>query len=270
MAESDYSRYDDIAEERRIVLLGKLGAGKSHSGNGILGETKFKSEQSFNSVTKICHYGSATRNGLLYKIYDTPGIGSPDDLFKKVDVETDIKRCLYSTSPGFHAIVLVISGADRISAEDLKMLKKLDDLLGESAFRYMILVISKLSTDENVLNRLVSQSPDMAGLRYKCSERILSFGKNEDKVPDECVRKFDNILTNLIKENAHEGKEYYTHKYYERATRILEYDRDDYIKAYPEVNRDQALEIVRSRALEGKSPRDKELCNLRSRFCIIF
>lgn len=269
MAESDYSRYEDITEERRIVIIGKLGAGKSHTGNGILGKKVLESEQSFVSVTKKCQYESATRNGLLYRIYDTPGINSPDEASKKTDVETDVKRCLYSTSPGFHAIVLVISGTDRISSEDIKMLQKLDDLLGENAFRYIILVISKISTDENVLNRLVSGSPDMATLKFKCNGRLLSFGNNGEKVPEECVRKFDDILTKLIRENTHEGKEYYTHKFYERATRILENDRDDYIKAYPEVNRDQALEMVRLRALDGKSPRDKELCNLRSRFCII-
>lgn len=78
----------------------------------------------------------------------------------------------------------------------------------------------------------------MVGFRYKCSERILLFGKNEDKVFDECVRKFDNIFMNFIKENVYEGKEYYIYKYYERVIWILEYDRDDYIKVYLEVNRD--------------------------------
>lgn len=105
---------------------------------------------------KICYYGLVIWNGLLYKIYDIFGIGFLDDLFKKVDVEIDIKWCLYSIFLGFYVIVLVIFGVDRILVEDLKMFKKFDDLFGESVFWYMIFVIFKLSIDENVLNRLVS------------------------------------------------------------------------------------------------------------------
>lgn len=255
--------------ERRIVLLGKLGAGKSHTGNGILGLQAFESRQSFTTVTKECQYGFSVRNAVTYKVFDTPGIDTPDDLQKRKKVEEDIARCLYCTSPGFHAIVLVIAGNERISNENFKMLEKLDNILGESAFNYMIIVVSRVSSDENILNKMISESPEMADLKFKCKNRVLSFGDKSDIIPGECVRTFDDILEKLVKKNAQREKEYYNHELYQRATRILEKDKTDYIKKHPDVSEEEALEKVRIAAAEGFSPRENELRKLPIDTCCI-
>lgn len=250
------------AEERRIVLIGKLGAGKSHSGNGILGQPVFQSKRSWKSVTKSCSYGTNLRNGLLYRIYDTPGLNSTKEVKDELDVQTDIRRCLFCTSPGFHAIVLVVSGTERFTAEDMKMLENMNETLGKKAYNYMIVVITKIENDENELNAMISECPEIAKIISDCGNRRVIFGDDKRAIPFESVTKFDDVLTELIKINAKNGDEYYTHKLYEKATKILNKDANDFIKKNPQTSKNEALEIVRRRAIEGLSPRDNDLLGL--------
>lgn len=257
-------------EERRIILLGKLGAGKSHSGNGIMGKKDyFKSKQCWSSVTRQCEYGVSIRNGYKYRVFDTPGVNSPKRLEKEVDVDTEIRRCLFCTSPGFHALVLVLSAAERLSKEDIEMLDKLDKLLGEKAYKYMILVVTKLENDESILTDMIASSPEVSALNVKCEERRVIFGDDKKNIPNECLEKFDEVLSELIKENTKRHSTFYRHKYYDKATCILELDKKDYMKKNPEVSHSKAMEIVRNEAAVGRSPRDSELRTIADGCCVI-
>lgn len=201
---------------------------------------------------------------MLYRVYDTPGLNSTKEPDDEVDVETDIKRCLFCTSPGFHAIVLVISATERITAEDMKMLDTLDKILGKKAemYKYMIVVITKLDNDENILNEMISGCPEISQIIQKCGDRRVIFGDNKRKIPFESVARFDDVLTELIKENAKMGKEYYTHELFEKATKILNKDAKDFMEKNPQKSKNEALEIVRRNAAEGHSLRDDELLGL--------
>lgn len=201
---------------------------------------------------------------MLYRVYDTPGLNSTKEANDKVDVETDIKRCLFCTSPGFHAIVLVISATERITAEDMEMLKRLDDILGKKAemYKYMIVVITKLHNDENILNEMISGCPEISKIIESCGHRRVIFGNDNSAIPFESVAKFDDVLKELIKENAKMEKEYYTHDLFKKATKILNKDAKDFMEKNPQKSKNEALEIVRRNAAEGRSPRDDELLGL--------
>lgn len=191
----------------------------------------FQSKRSWKSVTKSCSYGTNLRNGLLYRIYDTPGLNSTKEANDKVDAQTDIKRCLFCTSPGFHAIVLVLSGIERLTAED--MFKNFADIMGEKEYKYMIVVITQIDNDENEYNEMISECPEISQIIAKCGFRCVIFGNNKCAIPFESVTKFDDVLTELIKENGKMGKEYYTHHLFRKATQILNKDAKDFMEKKP-------------------------------------
>lgn len=256
-------RQPSTQAERHVILIGNLGAGKSHCGNGILGKKSFESKRSWSLVTRHCKYDFAIRNGLKYHVFDTPGMNLTDKMKKEFDVKTDIRRCLYGLYPGYHAIVLVLSANEMITNE---LFKLLDDLLEEKAYEYMIIIISKLENNKNKLDEITKDSQTFKKLESKCKKRIVIFGNNPECIPDECLKKFDDVLTNLIRENI--DKEYYTHKN-TWVKNMLKKDEEDYLKKNPHVEKNEASNIVRINAAVGLSPRDKEIKSRISKSCSI-
>lgn len=241
--------------ERRIILIGNLGAGKSHCGNGLLGKKSFESRQCWSLVTTKCEHDFAIINSIKYQVYDTPGMNLTEELKKIYDVKTDIRRSLYGSYPGFHAIVLVLSATERITSE---LFELLDDLLDENAYEYMIIIIAKLENDEKKLNAIIKDSKEFQKLQRNCNNRIVIFGNNPERIPTECVNNFHDILENLVTKNAKSGKHCYTHKYSKTTKKLFKKDYEDYLRDNPYVDKNEAFDIVRCRVAEGLFPRHKE------------
>lgn len=79
-------------EELRIVLLGKIGVGKSSAGNTILNEKAFGCDISPSSVTKECSKVIKQVNGRLVAVIDTPGLFDPS--FNLEETVNRIKHCI--------------------------------------------------------------------------------------------------------------------------------------------------------------------------------
>lgn len=242
--------------KRNIIIIGNIGAGKSHCGNRILGKQVFVSKMGFSLVTKKCTYGSCTRNGLNYQVFDTPGIDLTPKTQKEYDVKTEIRRCLMCISPGFHAIVLVLSADERLPKDFTKLF---NGILEDVAYEYMIIVVSKQENNTVALDELINGHPRLKELIGKCNGRLVIFGNDQKTIPIESVEKFDDILTELINKNSYSGKEFYTDSNADDAMKILKKDQYDYMREYPNLSKEAALEKVQIIAAGGSSPREKEL-----------
>lgn len=194
--------------DRRVILIGLSGGGRSSAGNTILGSEQFPTGCGFEPVPAEVVSGSAAVEGCWITVVDTPGFTARDS--DEDQLEKRLRMIRQQSDPGPHAVVFVVR-IGRMSREDSALLKALrkmfyvddDDHCRHPSNFSMVLFTHGDELRGRSIDQMIQSNSCVSALVSVSRDRFCVFDNNQ-KGNREQVREFLRHVENIISENGGE------------------------------------------------------------------
>ncbi|XP_023278684.1 GTPase IMAP family member 7-like [Seriola lalandi dorsalis] len=256
MSRKNYLGFGDASDsnERRIVLVGKTGVGKSAAGNTILGREAFESELSPSSLTSECHKAKGNVGGRKVAVIDTPGLF--DTNFSQEEVLKKIKMCISLSAPGPHAFLVVLQ-LGRFTQEEKETVKMIQTTFGEDAAKYtMVLFTHGDQLRKHTIEGYISESAELKALVRNCFDRHVF--NNEIKDPQQTSQLLDKI----DKMTMANGGSYYTNEMFMKAEAAIEKEKQRLLKEM-EAHKQKELDELRAKCTQKVYRKEERRVHMR-------
>ncbi|XP_042368636.1 GTPase IMAP family member 7-like [Plectropomus leopardus] len=243
----------DASSSRRIVVVGKTGAGKSSLANTVFGETAFTVDDSPNSGTSRCQAHTKFVHGRSIMWVDTPGFFDTEK--SEEELKKEIGKCVVECAPGPHAFLIVLQ-VNKFTKQEKDIVDKLSQYFSEEALKYTIVLFTHGDQlpEEMTIEQWVARNEALRDLVRKCGDRChvvdnkhwTNNQQDEYRTNEFQVKELLKRIDGMIRANK---ESYYTNEMLQKCDRHIQHETGKITQAHPNMPREEIIAQAKSNVL---------------------